>query len=218
MESQNLDNQFKKIIESSENQYQEYSDRTKNYIWHQLQKEQPNVIPLIWKRLAVAASLLFLLSFTFYMFHYQKQKDEIIENLSAQVKDLKNEVLTQQQKTIYPELKIVTVEKERIVNKPIIKTEIIETIKLKTDTIFIKQPIIDNKALVITDTIVNPKKNDNYQKYDQQNISSQIENSYTLENKTKKKTKEKWFKIRFGGDNKATNNTENNSFAITAKL
>ena len=159
MEPQKLDNQFKKMIESSEKHYQDYSDKAKNFVWHKIQKGDKGSVPSIWIKLAVAATILILLALSMGFYHSKKQSVIMIANLNHQLEQLtkENEGLIQK---LITESKIVTIEKDRIVQVPVIKKEIVEKIEYIRDTIIITQLVTENKEIKVEDIKANTNKAD----------------------------------------------------------
>ena len=138
MESQNMDKQFKKIIEGSEDHYKEHSDRAKSYIWNEIKKGEHKTVSVMWRYLAIAVSILLLFSISFGFYFSKKQSNDLVSSFSNQIEQLKkqNVALKLQPRTI---TKTITVEKEHIVKVPVVKTEIVE----KVDTVFVKQVVFE---------------------------------------------------------------------------
>jgi hypothetical protein len=148
MESQNIDNQFKELIESSEDHYKGYSDKAKNYIWHEIQKGKSKSVVFSWKRLAVAATILLLLSLSLRFYHSKKQSDVMVANLKAQVEFLKKQKAIAKQEPASTN-SIVTIEKEHIVKVPVVKTEIVERVEYVKDTVYVKQAVVEYREKTV---------------------------------------------------------------------
>lgn len=148
MESQKLDPKFKKMIESSENHYNDYSDKAKDFIWRKIHRQKSNSISKIWKPLTIAASILIILSLSLGFYNIRKQSNLTIASLNLQIEQLEEQNLAQIQKPV-TESKIITIENEKIVHVPVIKHEIVEKIKYIHDTVVITQIVVEYKDKII---------------------------------------------------------------------
>lgn len=200
MESQKLDPQFKKIIESSENHYLDYSDKAKDFIWHEIHKQEKKSISKVWKLLTVAASILIIISLYVGFYYTKKQSDIMIASLNLKIEQLKEQNLAQIQKPVI-ESKIIPVEKERIVRVPVIKREIVEKIVYIHDTVIITQLAAEYKEKVVEDFKINNNEIAAVINKGEDFISTEFilsDNTPILKNRKKGISINQFLKTRFG--------------------
>ncbi len=222
MEPNKLDNYFKKVIGNSEDHYREYSDKAKNYIWRKIQGKNLYVVPIRWQRLAVAASILILFSLSIYLYINGRSKAAVIENLYSAVDSLQHQLKNQTSVASFAGSSDEQKIKEVIVKVPVASKEVVEKIKYIKDTVFIKQIITEYKnpaddsvqnqdtKPLLTNNDTSPVLPEN------KSAVSQAEYIFANGTKTKKKVREKLFKIRYGSGKYSDSQT--NSFSITAEL
>lgn len=215
MDSQNIDQLFRKALEASEGHYNAQANHARDRIWKQVQKKNRKPAALMLISLAAACLLLLLVSsfLSFSVFRAKKsvsQQAAIIEQLSGELASA-NALNKGKNVAVIPTTKptsdTVFVEKERIVLIPSAITQV------KVDTVYVNQTVYVEKEVRTEPFNAFPSEKE------ADAVSEEKTPVHAMEilisnREIPEKSKSKRLKIRLGGEREQTGS---GTLALTAK-
>lgn len=211
---QNLDEHIKKLVDNSENYYQNEAEKVRADIWSNIRQELHPNRNMAWMKWSLAASILALLALSGISYLREQNKNEEIEKLYAEINKLSDkpqQVITINNpvipKNLKSQVRTIVLEKINYVRDTVVKIEYAVAPVVK-DTIFTQ--LSPNEA-ARSDSFASQSNLVLHNVY-----SNKTEFIFTPSQDEKVKEKRKLFRIRFGSEAEPSDSP--NPLSINTKL